>query len=164
MSKDPIKEVLNLLPYGFYAITTTDGQEDVNIMVANWLTQVAFTPRLVALGLQKTSYSYGLVQKGRVFAVNVFHKADADVLKAFTKSRARNPDKVKAATFTLSPTVKCPVIEAAAAYLECSLVRVVDVNADHDVVIGEVIGAQVLKPGDVGDTLTLPDLGWSYAG
>jgi len=40
----------------------------------------------------------------------------------------------------------------------------VDVGGDHDIVIGEVIGGDVLKEGDVDDTLTLSHLGWSYSG
>ncbi|HUF37661.1 MAG TPA: flavin reductase family protein [Anaerolineales bacterium] len=161
---DPIKDALRMIPYGFYSITTSDGEGEVNIMVANWLSQVSFTPRLVALGLQKTSYSHGLVEKGRVFAVNLFRKEDDRIIKRFTKSRERNPDKVSEAEFTLSPTVGCPVIAGAAAVLEVKVREIVDAGGDHDVVIGEVVNAEVFKPGDCAETLTLMDLGWSYAG
>ena len=162
--KDPIKEALHMIPYGFYSITTSDGEGELNIMVANWFTQVSFTPRLVALGLQKTSYSHGLVEKGRVFAVNIFRKEDERILKRFTKSRERNPDKVKDAAFSLSPTVGAPMIEGAAAVLEVEVRQIVDAGGDHDIVIGKVVNAVVFKPGDCTETLTLVDLGWSYAG
>lgn len=163
MSNDPIKDALHMIPYGFYSITTTDGEE-VNIMVANWLTQVSFTPRMVALGLARNAYSYQLVQKGRVFAVNIFRNEDAEIIKGFTKSRQKNPDKVKNAVFTLSPTVHCPVIEGTAAYLECEVRAIVGVGGDHDVVIAEVVNAEVMKPGSPKDTLSLLYLGWNYAG
>jgi flavin reductase (DIM6/NTAB) family NADH-FMN oxidoreductase RutF len=133
-------------------------------MVANWFTQVSFTPRLVALGLQKTSYSHGLVEKGLVFAVNIFRKEDERIIKHFTKSRERNPDKVNSASFTLSPTIGCPMIEGAAAVLEMRVDRIVDIGGDHDIVVGEVVNAEIFKPGDCAETLTLVDLGWSYAG
>ena len=163
MSNDPIKDALTMIPYGFYSITSNDG-DDVNIMVANWVSQVSFTPRLMALGLQQTAYSHGLIQKGRVFAVNIFNKEDAELIKSFTKGRAKNPDKVADATYTLSPELSCPVIEGAAAYLECRVLSFLDVGGDHDVVVAEVVGAGVNKPGDAGGTLSLPDLGWNYAG
>ena len=51
MSDDSIKDALNLMPYGFYSITSRNG-DDVNIMVANWVSQVSFEPRLVAIGLE----------------------------------------------------------------------------------------------------------------
>ena len=51
-----------------------------------------------------------------------------------------------------------------AAYLECKIVEVVVIRGDHNIVVGEVIGAAVNKPGDSADTLKLPDFGWIYAG
>lgn len=164
MSEEKIKEALHMIPYGFYAVTTNDGAGDVNIMVANWFSQVSFTPRLVALGLAKKAYSHGLVEKGKVFGVNIFRKEDDRLIKYFTKSRERNPDKVADADYTLSPEVSVPIVDGAAANLEVRVTEIVDVGGDHDVVIGEVVGAQVFKPGDCEDTLTLPHIGWSYAG
>lgn len=163
MSDDPIKDVLNMIPYGFYGITSRNGDE-VNAMVANWLTQASFEPRLIALALQKTSHSYGVIEAGRVFAVNIFNKADEEAIKPFTKSRKKNPDKMKDAKYSEAPETGCPVIEGAAAYLECKVLQIVDTGGDHNIVVGEVVGAGVSKPGEAADSLTLVDIGWSYAG
>ena len=38
MSDDKIKDALHMLPYGFYAIRSRNG-DDVNIMVLTWLMQ-----------------------------------------------------------------------------------------------------------------------------
>lgn len=163
MSEDAIKTALKMMPYGFYGITSKAG-DDVNAMVANWITQSSFEPRQIALGLQKTCYTHGLVEKGRVFAVNLFRAEDVDHLKPFTKGRSKNPDKMKEASFEPAPETGCPVLEGAAAVIECNLVEIFDTGGDHDLVVGEVVGAQVLKEGEVGEMLTLTDLGWSYAG
>ena len=71
MADDPIKEFLQRMPYGFYAITSRS-DEDVNAMVANWITQVSFEPRLVAVGLQKKAHSHVVIEDGGVFALNLF--------------------------------------------------------------------------------------------
>lgn len=163
MTDDTIKEVLKRIPYGFYAITTRSG-DDVNTMVANWVTQTSFTPRQVALGLDKTSYTYGLIEKGGVFAINIFLKDGADALKPFTKGRLKNPDKMKDVQYSDGSETGSPILESAAAYLECRVVRIVDTGGDHDIVVGEVVGAGVSTPGEAADTLRLLDLGWSYAG
>jgi flavin reductase (DIM6/NTAB) family NADH-FMN oxidoreductase RutF len=163
MTEDLIKDGLRRMPYGFYAITSRS-EDDMNAMVANWLTQVSFEPRQLALGLQKTCYSHELIEKGGVFAVNIFRKEDEDSIKPFTKGRAKNPDKMKDASFTPAPETGCPILDGAAAYLECRVVKIVDTGGDHDIVVGEVVAAGVAKPGEVADTLTLLDLGWSYAG
>ncbi len=163
MSDDSIKDVLRLMPYGFYSITSHHG-DDLNAMVANWVIQSSFEPRQLTLALQKTSFSYSLVQASKVFAVNLFHKADVDFMKPFTKSREKSPDKMKDARYTLSAQVSCPILEGAAAYLECRVIGNLDTGGDHELIVGEVVGAALLKPGTVNDSVTLLDLGWSYAG
>ncbi|MFQ5398464.1 MAG: flavin reductase family protein [Anaerolineae bacterium] len=163
MSDDPIKDALNRMPYGFYSITSRNG-EDVNAMVVNWVMQTSFSPRLIAIGLAKKAYSYGVIQEGQVFAINTFLAADKDALLPFTKGRAKRPDKMESAQYTPGPKTGCPILEGAAAYLECKVVQLVDVGGDHDILVGEVVNGAILKEGDVNDTLTLPHLGWSYAG
>ena len=163
MSTDPIKEALNRMPYGFYSITTRH-EDDVNAMVANWVMQTSFTPRLVAVGLAKKAYSHDVVSAGQVFAVNIFNKVDQEAMMPFTKGRAKRPDKMETADYTPAPETGCPILAGAAAYIECKVVQIVDVGGDHDIIIGEVTGADILKQGDVTDTLTLPHVGWSYAG
>ncbi len=163
MSDDPIKDGLLMMPYGFYSITSRSG-DDVNAMVANWLTQVSFEPRLLALGLQKTSHTHGLVVESKAFTVNIFNKEDADRIKPFTKSRAKKPEKMVGANYTPAPVTGCPVLDGAAAYLECKVVAMHDTGSGYSIVVGEVVGGAVSKPGEAGDTLTLPYLGWSYAG
>ncbi len=163
MSNDPIKDALSRMPYGFYAITSRNG-DDVNAMVANWVMQASFSPRLAAVGLQKKAYSHAVISEGGVFAINIFNKEDREILMPFTKGRARNPDKMKEAAYSAAPKTGCPILEGAAAYVECRVTQMVDVGGDHDILVGEVVGGDVLKPGDVSSTLTLPDIGWSYAG
>jgi flavin reductase (DIM6/NTAB) family NADH-FMN oxidoreductase RutF len=163
MSEDAAKSVLKRMPYGFYSITSRHG-DDVNAMVANWLTQASFEPRLVVLGLQKTCYTHGLIEKGRVFAVNLFNKEDEEHIKPFTKGRSKNPDKMKEVAYTEAPETGCPVLEGAAAFMEFKVVDILDVGGDHDLVVGELVNAESLKDSEVEDTLSLPHIGWSYAG
>lgn len=163
MSDDLIKDALRMMPYGFYSITSRSG-DDMNAMVANWVTQVSFEPRLVALGLQKSSYTHDLVESGRVFAISLFHKDDSEAVKGLTKGRGKNPDKMKEVQFTEGPETGCPILDSASAYLECKVVDIYDIGGDHDIVVGEVVGAGVRNEFEPQDTLSLPDLGWSYAG
>ncbi len=163
MTSDPIKEALHRLPYGFYSITSRHGDE-VNAMVGNWLTQVSFTPRLIMFALAKKAYTHGVVAAGGVFAVNFFNRGDQESMMPFTKARARRPDKMDTAQWTPGPETGCPILAGAAAYVECRVHQLVDVGGDHDLLVGEVVGAGILKPGGEGTTLMLRDVGFSYAG
>lgn len=163
MSDDSVKDALRLMRYGFYSITSCT-EDDLNAMVANWVTQASFEPRLIAMGLQKTCYTHGLIEKGGSFAVNIFKEEDSDALMSFTKGRSKNPDKMKEAQFTPAPETGCPVLEGAAAYVECRVVQLIDVGGDHDILVGEVVGGDVMKEAETEEILALTDLGWSYAG
>lgn len=163
MSENPISDALKLIPYGFYAVTSRDG-DDRNVMVLNWFSQVSFEPQHVVIGLQNTSYTMGLVKKSRRFVLNIFNKADADVIKAFTKSREKNPEKFSNANYSAGPVTGVPVLDEAAAYLECEVVEMVDTGSGHSVVVAKVVGGGVKREVKAGEALTLADLGWSYAG
>lgn len=163
MSDDKVTDALKMMPYGFYSLTSCTN-DDANAMVANWVTQASFSPRLIAVGLQKTCYTHGLLEKGGSFAINIFAQEDSEAIMPFTKGRSKNPDKMKDARYTQAPVTGCPVLDGAAAYVECRVVKIVDVGGDHDIVVGEVVGGDVMKEVEASETLTLPELGWSYAG
>jgi flavin reductase (DIM6/NTAB) family NADH-FMN oxidoreductase RutF len=163
MSEDTIQAALKRMPYGFYAITSTASGES-NAMVANWVMQSSFSPRMLTLALKKGSYTQGLIETGRVFTVNLFLESDFEALRPYTKGRAKNPDKMAQAVFTPAPVTGCLVLQGAAAFLECEVAAIHDDGGDHILVVGLVVGGDVLKEGEVGDTLTLPKIGWSYAG
>ena len=163
MTTDPIKEALQRLPYGFYAITSRH-DEEVNVMVGNWLTQVSFEPRLVLFALAQNAYTHEVVSHGHVFAINIFNKEDSDHIKPYTKARAKNPAKMEAAPWMPAPVTGCPILEGAAAVIECRMTQLIDVNGGHDLLVGEVVNALILKEGNADTTLTLPDLKWNYAG
>ncbi|MCY4465949.1 MAG: flavin reductase family protein [Chloroflexi bacterium] len=163
MAEDKIKDALKMMPYGFYAFTTKDGA-DVNAMVVNWVSQMSYAPRLLAVGIQKSCYSRGLVEAGGVFGLNLFLQADSDAIMSVTSGRARKPDKMDDADYSAAPETGVPVLAGAAAYIECKLTQIVDVGGDHDIVVGEAIHADVMKEGAPPDVLSLTELGWSYAG
>ena len=163
MTTQEASNALNLIPYGFFAVTSRAG-DDRNVMVLNWLTQVSFEPQHLVIGLQNSAYTMGLVKESRKFVVNLFRKEDASVIKQFTKSREKNPEKFESANYSDGPVTDVPVLDEAAAYVECEVEEIYDTGAGHSVVIAKVVGGGVRKEGEAADTLTLPDLGWSYAG
>jgi len=163
MTEDTVKKVLKRLPYGFYSVTSRNSNE-VNAMVLNWMTQVSFEPRMLAIAVQKTSYSYKLIQESKVFVLNIFNQEDFELIKPITKGRSKNPDKMEEIKYSLDSVTGAPLLEDAAAYLECKVVNIQDVGGDHNIIVGEVVGAGINKAGEVENTLSLTKIGWSYAG
>ena len=123
----------------------------------------SFEPRNIAIGLQRTSFTHSIFEKGEVFTINIFNKSDAEASKPIIKSWAKNPNKVEVDVYTDGAETRCPILDEAAAYLECKIVEGVVIRGDHD--IGwRCNRAAVNKPDDSADTLKLPNFGWSYAG
>ena len=163
MAENQVSAALKMIPYGFYAIGSHYDGDD-NLMVLNWLTQASFEPQLIALGLQKSAYSYALIEKSGKLVVNILRAEDQEAIAGLTKSRDKNPDKMKDAAYSAGPTSGAPVLDAAAAFLECEVVDTLETGGDHNIVLAKVVNAEVRKPGEAGETLNLPDMGWSYAG
>ncbi|MCY3831535.1 MAG: flavin reductase family protein [Chloroflexi bacterium] len=163
MSDDKIKDALRMMPYGFYAFTTNNGDE-VNAMVVNWVSQMSYAPRLLAVGIQKSCYSRGLLSVGGSFGLNIFLQADSEAIMGVTSGRAKKPEKMESVQFTPAPETGAPLLAGAAAYIECRVTQIIDVGGDHDIIVGEAINADVMKEGAPPDVLSLTQLGWSYAG
>ena len=163
MSDDTISNALKMMPYGFYAFTTKS-DDDANIMVVNWVSQMSFSPRLIAVGIQNFCHSYGVVSAGGVFGLNFFLQSDVDAIKPALGGRAKRPDKMKEAEFTSAPETGVPVMAGAAAYIECKVTQIVNIGGDHDIVVGEAINAAIIKEAGAADVLSLPGIGFSYAG
>ena len=51
MNADAKKTVLRMIPYGIYVLTADDGKGNIAAATVNWVTQSAFAPPLVVVGI-----------------------------------------------------------------------------------------------------------------
>ena len=51
MDQDAKKTALRMIPYGIYVLTADDGKGNVAAATVNWVTQTAFAPPLVVVGV-----------------------------------------------------------------------------------------------------------------
>ena len=52
MNSDHKKTVLRMIPYGIYVLTSDDGKGNISAATVNWVTQTAFAPPLVVVGVK----------------------------------------------------------------------------------------------------------------
>ncbi len=152
------KEALRLFTYGLYAITSGEGTR-VNAFTANWLTQVSFDPPLLALSVENTSTSLGIIRGTRHFAVNVLSADQRDLAGLLGKPYARHPEKITEVTFERTEN-GTPYITEGAAWVECEVENEMPAG-DSTVLLGRVIGAGVLRKAE---PLTMLAAGFKHAG
>ncbi len=156
------RRVLWTMPSGLYVLGTRAGDRR-NGMTLNWATQVSFDPKVVAVSVEKTAFSHELLAEGGVFALSIVDREDRAIVRKFTK-----PVEVDLEAKTLNGfafhdgTSGAPVLDQAAAYVDCKVRQQVDVG-DHTLFLGEVVDAGFQKPEDTG-VLRMEDTRMNYGG
>lgn len=71
MDNEAKKTALRMIPYGLYVLTAEDGDGNVAAATVNWVTQTAFEPPLIAVGVKVESGAHALIKATGTFALNV---------------------------------------------------------------------------------------------
>src|SRR6202161_4224407 len=85
MNADAKKIVLRMIPYGIYVLTADDGKGNVAAATVNWVTQSAFAPPLVVVGVKTDSGAYKIVKEAKAFALNMLGKEQKGAAFTFFK-------------------------------------------------------------------------------
>ncbi len=140
MDPDAKKTALRMIPYGIYVLTAeADGA--VAAATVNWVTQTAFDPPLLVVGMKADSGAYAIAKKAGHFALNMLGKGQQSQAFAFFKPAERDGDTRSGEPFKIG-TTGAPILDNAPAAVECKIVEIVE-RGDHHIVIGEVVDASV---------------------
>src|SRR3990172_13027017 len=70
VAEDEIGQALGELPYGMY-IVGSRAADGVNGMMADWVMQVAFVPRMIAVSIENDARTLINIRTSPVFSVNL---------------------------------------------------------------------------------------------
>lgn len=166
-----IQEAMHELPYGIYVVgSVRDGEP--NGMIADWVMQVSFRPRLLAVAFERSSYSLASIRSNHAFTVNLLAEDGMALAARFlqpregAKIRGRS-ERARALVHRKLEGVEygldgrgCPLLADALAVFECEAEQFLDAG-DHELVLGRVLDARLLRSAD---PLTSVYTGWSYSG
>jgi len=144
MNADAKKTALRMIPYGIYVLTADDGKGGVAAATVNWVTQSAFAPPLVVVGVKTDSGAYKIVRDVKTFALNMLGKDQKGLAFTFFKPAELKDGKISGQEFKKGET-GAPILIGAVAAVECRVKSVVE-EGDHHVVVAEVVEAHVMKP------------------
>lgn len=174
MFKTEIERVMHEMPYGLYIIGSKEPDGRVNGMMADWVMQVSFEPRLVAVSFEPTSHTLENVKERQFFTVNLLSQDDPSMELARQFAQPYSGAKVEGRKSEEAAKVHykldgldyrltengCPVLDAALAWFEC-LFHDEQELGDHVLITGDVIEGAVLKEAE---PLTSSYTGWTYSG
>jgi flavin reductase (DIM6/NTAB) family NADH-FMN oxidoreductase RutF len=163
MDQDAKKTALRMIPYGIYVLTADDGAGNVAAATVNWVTQTAFAPPLVVVGVKTDSGAYSIVKNTKSFVLNMLGKDHKGLAFTFFKPAQLADGKLSGQAIHKAAN-GAPILDSAIAAVECKVTSVVE-QGDHHIVVGEVVDAHVpqaisgrpdnaiLKMKDLGDNV-----------
>jgi flavin reductase (DIM6/NTAB) family NADH-FMN oxidoreductase RutF len=144
MNADAKKTALRMIPYGIYVLTADDGNGNISAATVNWVTQTAFAPPLVAVGVKADAHGHAIIKNSKHFALNMLGKDQKGVAFTFFKPTEVADGKLSGQAYHKGETGS-PLLDDAVAAVECKLTTVVE-QGDHHIFLGEVVEAHVNKP------------------
>ena len=99
---EPVSEALETLPYGLYVIGSRSEAGELNGMIADWLMQVSFKPRLVGCSFENDSTTLKNVRATDVFSVNVLPVEALELAATF--AQPHDATKIKGRSWYLDET------------------------------------------------------------
>ncbi|HVN51151.1 MAG TPA: flavin reductase family protein [Acidimicrobiales bacterium] len=156
------RRALWTMPSGLYLIGSRSGDRR-NLMTANWVTQVSFAPKLLAVGVERPALTHQLITEGRTFSVQTIDREDRAIVRKFTK-----PVDVDLAAGTANgfafhdgPT-GAPILDQAVAWFDCEVREHVEVG-DTTLFVGEIVACGFQRPEDT-PVLRMEDTRMNYGG
>ena len=144
MNADAKKTALRMIPYGIYVLTADDGKGNVAAATVNWVTQTAFAPPLIVVGVKTDSGAYQVVKTAKAFALNMLGKEHKGLALTFYKPASVADGKISGQAYRKG-TTGAPLLEVAPGAIECKVTSIVE-QGDHHIVVGEVVEAHLPKP------------------
>ena len=156
------RRVLWKMPSGLYVIGSRHGDR-LNLMTANWVTQVSFDPKLVAVSVEKEALTHSLIREGGGFSVNIVSREDRAIVRKFTKPVEVDTDASTLNGFPFHASrTGAPVLDQAVAYLDCEVRQAVDVG-NHTLFLGEVVDS-AFQQDEAVEVLRMEDTRMNYGG
>ena len=135
--KDEWIQALGTMTYGIYVLTSSY-EDEINGMIASWVSQISYDPLLVMVAVHTNRYSHHLIDKSGCFALHALARDQKDLLQRFKGSDAGA--KFETIEWKRGRTGS-PILKACTAYFEAKVVESIR-PGDHTLFIAEIVDAK----------------------
>jgi flavin reductase (DIM6/NTAB) family NADH-FMN oxidoreductase RutF len=167
-------QVMDAMPYGVYIVGSSDAAGELNGMMADWVMQVSFRPRLLAISFEQDAHTLANIREHGWFVVNFLPANDDGRKLAARFAQPYDGGKVLGRTEGQKAVIHhkiegiphsatahgSPVLDGAMAWVECRSKQFVPAG-DHVLVVAEVTGGELRSDQEA---LSSAYTGWTYSG
>jgi flavin reductase (DIM6/NTAB) family NADH-FMN oxidoreductase RutF len=133
------EEVLGEIPSGVFVLSTAfDGLRSG--LLASWVQRCSLEPPMVMVAIPKGQAVEPLILNSRSFVLCRIRPDDRFVVRKFASAPERTEDPFVAISTKSAPSGG-PIIDRAASFLDCQVIRHIELESDHRVYVGQVTTA-----------------------
>lgn len=159
MNTEAKHKVLLKFSNGLYILTSRSGERYGGATVT-WVSQASFKPPLVMVAVRPKSNVFQCLSESGIAALHVVSAEQRDLAQRFFSPTNVTNGLFNQEPFSLGRT-GAPVLQNAAAYLECRVRHCLNTDGDHVVVVLEVVEAEAREEMS---PLTIAESPWQYGG
>ncbi len=134
-----------LINHGPVVLVTSLYNDKANITPVAWTMPINKKPPMVALEIGQKHFIFECIKETKDFAINIVSPIYAEDLLKCGKVSGREVDKFEKTSFTKSDSkiIKSPGLAEALAVVECKLIEDKYLEEEYNIVVGEVMYAEV---------------------
>jgi flavin reductase (DIM6/NTAB) family NADH-FMN oxidoreductase RutF len=140
VNEQTFKQVMAQWASGVSVVTTLDDDKWLGITVSSF-SSVSLRPPLVSVWIANNLYSYEVIQKSGVFAVNILSASQTDMGMLFAGLKPEIEDRFEGLEIQQGET-GCPILPHVMGWVDCRVWAAYP-GGDHTIFVGEVLAAGV---------------------
>lgn len=141
-TKEKIGPALGRLASGVFIVTADSGSQKDG-MLATWISQISFTPPMIAVAVHPDRPISKDLKPGSKFVVNVLAKSNNDIFKNFAKPHQEGMDRFEGLEL-LTDFDGGPAFKNGISCLACEVQEIVE-PGDHRVVLAKIVDGRILN-------------------
>lgn len=144
-SDSAVMDALGRLPAAPFLLTASHGISR-NGMLVTRVQQSSNTPPCVIVSVPKGQPLSPLIRDRRAFAICELAEGDLLLNRLFAQPRELHGDDPFLGLALLDTPLGLPVPRSIASWVECELIRHMDIESDFEVYVGRAVGGGILEP------------------
>jgi flavin reductase (DIM6/NTAB) family NADH-FMN oxidoreductase RutF len=146
--KSDIERAMAQMPGGVFVLTAAcDGH--AGAVLVKWVQPCSENPAMVMVALSRGQHIEPLLRNSRSFVLCQISESDRFLLRKFTQPAAegeRDDDPLVSIMTTVAPS-GAPIVDRAMTYLDCEIIRHIELESDYRIYVGHVHAGAVLNQG-----------------